>query len=144
MSIRSEFKMFRYSTIYILCICFICVFAQAGISDDLESSEELILIIGETRPLRVNNPRQVRIGNPTFLDVVGASSTELLLEGLEEGDTMLTVVDDFGSRRYAVKIFVEDMEKLKERVDMLLQAAGFDQLTTKIGYKERKIFISLR
>ncbi|MDD5618627.1 MAG: TonB family protein, partial [Candidatus Omnitrophica bacterium] len=58
-----------------------------------------------------------------------------------EGETTLTVVDDFGKRNYAVKIYKEDLEKLKERVDILLDAAGFDTLQTRIGDKERKIFI---
>lgn len=122
---------------------FISVLANAGILDDMEeSSRELVVVIGETQPLSVLNPRQVKIGNPDLLDVVGAGRTELLLSGLEAGETQLTVVDDRGQRVYNVKVYQEDLEKLKERVDILLETAGFGQLSTKIGDKERKIFIT--
>jgi pilus assembly protein CpaC len=104
-------------------------------------STEVVVIIGETTSLHVTNPKQVKIGNPLLLDVAGAGKKELLLSGLEEGETTLTVVDDFGKRTYAVKIYKEDLAKLKERVGILLEAAGFNNLQTRIGDKERKIFV---
>ncbi len=132
---------FKIIGFFIACLFFVCAFARADILDYFQSSKEIQLIIGETKPLRVNNPRQVKIGNPKLLDVVGAAKNELLLSGLKEGETILTIVDDFGQQSYAVKIYMEDLGKVKERVDVLLETAGFSQLTTKIGDKERKVFV---
>jgi len=132
---------FKIIGFFIACLFFVCAFAQADILDYFQSSKEIQLVIGETKPLRVNNPRQVKIGNPKLLDVVGAARDELLLSGLKEGETILTIVDDFGQQSYAVKIYIEDLDKVKERVDVLLETAGFGQLTTKIGDKERKVFV---
>jgi pilus assembly protein CpaC len=125
---------------FLFVISFVCLSAKAEVSDYL-GRKEIMLIIGETKPLSVNNPKQVKIGNPKLLDVVGASRNELLLSGLSEGETLLTIADSFGQHIYNVSIFEEDLEKLKERIDALLESAGFDRLTTKIGDKERKIFI---
>jgi pilus assembly protein CpaC len=128
----------------ILVASFICLGANAEISDYLNLSSQgqgIVVIIGETATLNVNNPKQVKIGNPTLLDVASAGKKELLLSGLEEGETVLTVVDDFGKRDYAVKIYKEDLAKLKERVDILLEASGFDTLQTRIGDREKKIFV---
>ncbi|MBL7131495.1 MAG: TonB family protein [Candidatus Omnitrophica bacterium] len=140
MKIQLKFRIFINIIAYLILSCLIYANAQGGILDYFES-KELIVIIGETKPLRVSNPRQVKIGNPDLLDVVGAGRKELLLSGLAEGETILTVVDDLGQHKYTVKIFQEDLEKVKERIDILLEAAGFSQLTTRIGDKERKIFI---
>ena len=132
----------QHITACLILFCFVSAFANAGILDDMDDSpRELVLVIGETQPLSVVNPRQVKIGNPDLLDVVGAGRTELLLSGLKAGETQLTVVDDRGQRIYNVKVYDEDLEKIKERVDILLETAGFDHLSTKIGDKERKIFI---
>lgn len=128
-----------------LIACFISLLgfsANAGILDDYFESKQITVIMGETESLRVSNPTQVKIGNPAILDVVGAGQKELLLAGQSEGETSLVVVDDFGEHNYTVKVFQNDLEKVKERVDFLLQAAGFGELTTQIAEKERKIFIS--
>jgi len=141
MKIKAKPRILAEVIIAFLVFAFLCwVPAKAGILDYLDS-KEIILIIGETKPLRVSDPRQVKIGNPSLLDVVGAARNELLLSGLAEGETSLTIVDDFGQQIYTVKIFQEDLDKVKERIDILLEAAGFDQLNTRIGDKERKIFI---
>jgi len=132
-------------------IVFICVFGvflvclstNAEISDYFDvQGEDMVVIIGETTTLSVNNPKQVKIGNPLLLDVASAGKKELLLSGLEEGETTLTVVDGFGKKNYTVKVYKEDLAKLKERVDILLEAAGFTALQTRIGDKERKIFVT--
>ena len=120
---------------------FIFFSASARELDNYLNRKEIIVIIGETKPLSVSNPRQVKIGNPDVLDVVGAGQKELLLSGKSEGETTLIVADDFGQYSYNVKIYKEDLEKVKERVDFLLEAAGFKDITTRIGDKERKIFL---
>jgi len=74
--------------------------------------------------------------------VVGAGQHELLLDGRRAGETTFSVVDASGKRDYLVKIYDEDLDKLKERVDFLLNAAGYGNLITEVGDKERKIFIT--
>ena len=124
-----------YSTFFFSFLCF------SEISDNLGSSQSLEVLIGETRTLKVNNPKQVKIGNPDLIDVVGASKTELLLSGLKEGETKLTIVDRYGERNYFVRVVKESLERLKERVAILLEAGGFNNLMLAMGEYERKIFI---
>ncbi|MFC1708467.1 TonB family protein [Candidatus Omnitrophota bacterium] len=138
---RYRFKI-RFAMVFVALFCFACVLAQAGILDDMYSSKEIVVIIGEVRAFKVQNPQQVKIGNPRLLDVVGAGRSELLLSGLKEGETQLIVVDEFGQHSYTVKIFKEDLEKVKERIDVLLEASGYDYLVTKIEDKERRVFIT--
>ena len=118
-----------------------CPFA-AEIGDRWAETGSLVIIIGETKSLSVKDPTQVKIGNPQLLDVVGAGQTELLLSGLKEGETILTITDAYGERQYGVQVFAEDLEKVKERVEVLLGAAGYDTVKTSIGYKERKVFLT--
>jgi len=126
--------------IFVAVSCFVCFSSKAEILDYYDS-KDLTVIIGEASSLSVSNPKQVKIGNPSILDITSASKNELLLSGLEEGETTLIVVDAFGKKTYTVKVYKEDLPKLKERVDVLLDAAGFNTLQTRIGDKERKIFV---
>ena len=116
--------------------------SKADILDYYDSQKEIYVIIGETKSIGVKNPIQVKIGNPGLLDVISASKKELLLDGKKAGETLLTIMDDFGRQTYTVKVFDEDLEKFRERVDVLLRASGFGQLKTQIGDKERKIFVT--
>ena len=115
--------------------------ATPDILDDLYSSKTIELVIGEAQPLKVNNPRQVKIGNPELLDVVGASRVELLMSGLKEGETNLTVVDASGKHDYLIRIVKDNLERIKERVAILLEAGGFGNLMLAMGEYERKIFV---
>lgn len=138
---RLGFRFFiHFLACFIFC-CLVCTDIGAGVLDYLDS-QEITVIIGETKALSTSNPREVKIGNPNLLDVAGAGKRELLLSGLAAGDTTLVVTDDFGQHKYTIKIFQEDLDKVKERVDVLLGAAGFNKLTTQIGDKERKIFLT--
>jgi len=106
------------------------------------SSQEMIVLIGEAKTLRVKNPQEVKIGNPGILDVTGASSEELLIGGKQEGETTLIIKDEFGQHAYTVRVVSQDLGKLKERIDILLNAAGFNDLNTQIGEREGKIFVT--
>lgn len=116
--------------------------AYAQLFEGESVANEIILVIGEVQPLPVKNPQQVKIGNPAIFDVTNAGQQELLLSGLAEGETTLTIVDAYGKRQYVVQVFTEDLEKTKERIDILLETAGYDTVKTRIGYKERKIFLT--
>jgi len=134
----------KYIFFIIILAAIFCPFLPCYSEDDvdrLDSSQKLEVLLGETKTLKVNNPKQVKIGNPALLDVVGASKTELLLNGLKEGQTMLTIVDRFGERKYTVQIVKEDLNRLQERIRILLDAAGFSNLGVRKGEYEGKIFI---
>jgi len=135
-------KIFSPGFWFIFCLVFLCQpIANSDILDDLYSTKTIEVLLGEAQPLKVNNPKQVKIGNPELLDVVGASRYELLMSGLKEGQTKLTVVDALGTHEYMVRVVKEDLEAIKERVAILLEAGGFTDLMLAMGEYERKIFV---
>jgi len=109
--------------------------------DDYDIARMMDIVVGESKIIQVANPRRVAIGDPKVADVVGAGSDELLISAKSAGETNLQIWDDFGQREIVVRVFVEDLGKLKRRLEDLFGTAGLHGVTFQVGDKERKVFV---
>ena len=109
-------------------------------SDDYDAAKTLDIVLGESKVVAVTDPTRVAIGNPATADVAGASNKELIVFGKKAGETNLQIWDKFGQREITVRVFDEDLGKLKSRLEDLLATAGVKGVTFQIGEQERKIF----
>ncbi|MFH0940759.1 MAG: TonB family protein [Candidatus Omnitrophota bacterium] len=110
-------------------------------SEEYGSPRKLDVVAGESKVLTVSNPKRVAIGNPEIADVAGASATEIIISAKAAGETNLQVWDDMGQREITIKVFTEDLAKLKKRLEDLFQTAGIRGITFQAGEQERKIFV---
>jgi len=99
------------------------------------------VVVGESKVVQVANPKRIAIGDPAVADIVGAGTTELLLSAKKAGETNLQIWDDFGQREIVVRVFDEDLGKLKRRLEDLFSTAGLYGITFQVGDKERKVFV---
>ena len=109
-------------------------------SDDYGVPRQVEIVIGESKVIPVSNPKRIAIGNPAIADVVGAGNTEVLVSAKGEGETNLQIWDDLGQREIVVKVFKEDLSKLKSRLEDLFHTAGMHGISFQVGEQERKIF----
>lgn len=109
-------------------------------SDEL-GQEVIKLTLGEIKVLPVSNPTRVVIGNPAIADVAGATKNELTLAPKAVGATTLVFWDNFGEQSYKVKVFSENIQELKRRVDGLLAKLELPSVTTQAEEDEGKIFL---
>lgn len=110
-------------------------------SEEYGSVRKLDVVVGESKVLAVSNPKRVAIGDPAVADVAGASATEIIISAKAVGETNLQVWDDMGQREITIKVFTEDLAKLKKRLEDLFQTAGIRGITFQAGEQERKIFV---
>lgn len=110
-------------------------------SDDFDMPRTLDLVLGESKILEVDNPQRLAIGDPAIADVAGASAKEILVSAKKVGETNLQIWDRFGKREIFVRVFVEDLLKLKSRLEDLFKTGGVRGVTFQIGDQERKIFV---
>jgi len=108
---------------------------------DYDIERTMDIVVGESKIIRVANPKRVAIGDPEVADVVGAGSEELLISAKSAGETNLQIWDDFGQREIIVRVFEEDLGKLKRRLEDLFVTAGLFGITFQVGDKERKVFV---
>lgn len=106
-----------------------------------EASEELKLYLGETQILAVNNPKRIAIGNPAVLDVTEATQKEITLNPKAAGKTTLVFWDDFGEQSYSIKVFNEDINEIKRRVDNLLAKLSLPGIYTQAEENEGKVLL---
>ncbi len=98
------------------------------------------IILGESKVLPVSNPKRIAIGDPKVADVVGAGMTEIIISAKKAGETNLQIWDDLGQREISVRVFEEDLQRLKDRLEDLFRMAGVRGINFQIGEQERKVF----
>jgi TonB family protein len=109
--------------------------------NDYDTARELDVVIGESKVVEVANPKRIAIGDPKIADVVGASRTEILVSAKAAGETNLQIWDDYGQREVFVRVFEEDLGKLKKRLEDLFGTAGLRGVYFQVGAQERKVFV---
>jgi Flp pilus assembly secretin CpaC len=102
-------------------------------SDDYDAAKVLDIVLGESKVVPVNNPVRVAIGDPATADVAGASKQELIVAGKKAGETNLQIWDQYGQRELTIRVFSEDLEKLKSRLEDLLATASLFRSASRRG-----------
>ena len=110
-------------------------------SDDYDLSRQMNIVVGESKVVSVAHPKRIAIGDPSVADVVGASASEIIVSAKKAGETNLQIWDDYGQREITLKIFQEDLNKLKKRLEDLFATAGIREIIFQLGEQERKIFV---
>lgn len=110
-------------------------------SDDYGMNKQMDIVIGESKVVPVSNPKRIAIGNPAVADVIGAGNKELLVSAQSAGETNLQIWDDLGQREIMVRVFAEDLNKLKKRLEDLFATAGVRGVKFQVGEQERKVFV---
>lgn len=129
-------------SLIIISILFLCVnndYALNGSSPDV--AEELRLYLGESKVIPVRNPTRIAIGNPSVADVAGVTAAEINLVPKSVGTTTFTFWDNFGEQSYQLKVFAEDMQKIKERADNLLDKINLPDVYTQAADEEGKVIL---
>jgi TonB family protein len=110
-------------------------------SDNYGMAHNVDVVVGESKVVTVSKPTRIAIGNPVVADVVGAGNTEIIISAKSEGETNLQIWDELGQRELVIRVFKEDLGKLKTRLEELFRTAGLRGVTFQVGDQERKVFV---
>ncbi len=106
-----------------------------------DTGETVVMYMGEVKLFPVSNLRRVAVGNPQVVDVINVGKAEFTLVPKTAGSTTLTVWDSFGEQGFRVRVFPQDTRDLKEQVDVIINALGFNEVYTKASDENSKILI---
>jgi pilus assembly protein CpaC len=125
----------------LFCIAvFITALPFKGYSTSLVD-EEIKLYIGQSQVIPVNSPKRVAIGNPLIADVTNISKSELTINPKAAGNTTLVIWDSFGEQSYRLKVFTEDTNEIKRRIDSILSALNLPDVYTKAEDEEDRVVL---
>ena len=117
---------------------FITVLSFNGYSD---VEEEITLYIGQAKVISVNSPKRVAVGNPAIADVTNISKNELTISPKAAGTTTLIIWDNFGEQSYRLRVFTEDTNDIKRRIDNMLVKLNLPGVYTKAEDEEDKVLL---
>ncbi|MFA5118820.1 MAG: TonB family protein [Candidatus Omnitrophota bacterium] len=106
-----------------------------------EKDAEMRLYVGELQIVQVNNPTRIMIGNPNVIDVSNVSKKEMTVSAKAPGKTTLVYWDSFGEQSLKIKVFIEDLDAVKARVDNLIATLGFQEVTSQVEEDEGKVYL---
>lgn len=121
-------------------ITFIAVLPFKGYSTSLDE-EEIKLYIGQLQAISISSPQRVAIGNPLVADIVKITKSELTINPKAIGNTTLVVWDNFGEQSYRLKVFTEDTNEIKRRIDNILSALNLPDVYTKAEDEEARVVL---
>lgn len=114
-------------------------YATEGLSAD--NGEELKLYVGCSQIIPVKNPTRVEVVNPNIADVINVTNDELTISPKAAGRTSLRFWDIFGEQKYQIKVFNENIQEIKQRIDNMLKNLNFPQVYTQAQEDEGKVLL---
>jgi len=111
-------------------------------TDFAANGEEILKIyMGQIKVMPVSHPARIVIGNPEVLDVANVGVEQLTLTPKATGTTTLVIWDNYGEKSYKVKVFHQNMEDIKMRIDNVLKNLDLPNIYTQAVDEENKVFL---
>ena len=108
---------------------------------DSFGTDEIYLLKGELETLKVHSLTRLSLSDPSIADIVSANDKEILLIGQSVGQTVLFVWDEHGKRAIVIRVFSQNLELVKERMQRLFKSANIIEASLDINEQEGKIII---
>jgi len=106
-----------------------------------QDQETVKLIVGETYIVPVRTPSRVVIGKPEVADISNVTTSEITVSAKAPGTTTLVYWDIFGEQSLKIKVFAEDIQDIKMRIDALLKSLAFPNVYTQVAEDEGKVLL---
>lgn len=106
-----------------------------------QADQEIKMYIGQDSTIAVSNPTRVVISNPAIADVKSVTVSEIILTPKSAGNTTFMFWDNFGEQNYKIKVFAEDVNEIKRRVDNIISKLNLPEVYTQAEEDEGKVFL---
>jgi len=106
-----------------------------------EVMEELKVYVGEMKIIPTDQPRRIALGNPEIADVTSVSTREIALSPKAAGSTTLVFWDSAGEHSYRIKVYTENIQDIKNRVDTILNSINVGSVYTQAVQEENKVIL---
>ncbi len=108
----------------------------------LYAEEEIHLVRGDLEVVEAKALERVSVSDPQIADIANIESDHVLLLAKSKGHTNLFLWDEKGKRSYVVRVFDDNLELVKSRLEHLLMRAEIYGLDLAINQSEGKVIVS--
>ncbi|MEK6727826.1 MAG: TonB family protein [Candidatus Omnitrophota bacterium] len=134
------FKFFIFLSMFFISVAFYKDPLLGGSANTVEQ-ETAKLIVGETYIVPVRTPSRVVIGKPEIADISNVTTSEITISAKAPGTTTLVYWDIFGEQSLKIKVFAEDIQDIKMRIDALLKNLDFPEVYTQVAEDEGRVLL---
>jgi pilus assembly protein CpaC len=122
----------------IVALFFCCTSIQA---QDLYDEETISLLVGQIKIMSVDSPTRVSVASPQIVDISSVAEKEIILVGKSQGNTTLTIWDKQGEKSFIVRVFSEDLNRLKQEIDGLLNKLEITTVNSQVNEDQAKVIL---
>jgi len=126
-------------------ISFLCIAALAVgfvyAQEAGEGAKEITLYAGQIKSFPTNLPRRIAIGKPEVADVTAVTDSEITLAAKSIGATTFVYWDNSGEHSFSLKVFSEDIPRIKQRVEDLVKELDLPKVYAKVAESEDKVLL---
>jgi TonB family protein len=137
-------KSLKSVLIFLILAFALCPFRPFSIMAELAKNSELEvirLIVGQTHVVSTRSPTRVVIGSPKVADVTDVTGSEITITAKGMGTTTLVYWDALGEQAVKIKVFEEDLDEIKHRIDILLKTISATNVYTQVAEDEGKVIL---
>lgn len=130
------------------CLLFFILFACRAYSQENAETKEaevrtelITLYIGEVKIIPVSTPTRVVINNPEVIDIISVSKDDILITAKNQGSTNIIWWDTTGQHTSQIQVFIEQMDLIKKRIDVILKDLNLADIHTQAADSEGKVML---
>lgn len=109
---------------------------------DPKNQEEIHMIKGDLEAVKAYSLVRVSVSNPEIADIANADNDQVLMLAKKPGQCALFLWDEYGKRTIIIRVFSEDLELVKARVDDLLKRSEIKGVKTDVNAYEGKVVLT--
>ncbi len=109
---------------------------------DILHQDEVHMLKGELTPIKAYSLVRVSVSDPDIADIANVTNDEILLLAKKPGQSALFVWDQYGKRTIMIRVYAEDLNILKTRLEELFKVAKIDGVNLEVNLYEGKVVAS--
>ena len=104
--------------------------------------EEVRILKGDLEEIPTPGLTRVAVRDPGVADILEADGNRILLIGHQPGETPIFIWDNAGKRTLIVRVFLDDLNLVRSRLETLLEQADIQGILLELNDKEGKVIVS--
>ncbi len=109
---------------------------------DSQTTQSIVMYKGDVVTLKVYSLTRLAVTQPGIIELAQVTGDQVLLVGQREGETPLFMWDEYGKKKIMVKVIMQDLDQVADRINNLLLAAEIKNLKLRKNVEENKVVIT--
>lgn len=105
------------------------------------SYREKILYLGRAETISTHGLERISIDKPEIVDVLSVGENFITLTAKQKGETIFSWWDKFGKHSIQIRVYFEDMNRVKEHIEELAAEMGLKGIRAKAMDREGKVLL---